>query len=215
MNISPKLNHTRYVDSIKNFKGITVATGPAGTSKTYLACETCIRGVITGEKKKIIITRPAINADEDHGYLPGCIDQKMEPYLMPIYDSFKKAISVKELKKLQDNKNIEICPFAYMRGRTFEDAYIIADEMQNSTVSQMKMILTRLGENSKLIISGDVDQSDINETNGLTDLLRRIEILFDKCDESVIDMIKFSDEDIVRSDVVRKVLKFYELTDSF
>lgn len=204
--MNTKLNHVRYKDSIKNFKGITVAIGPAGTAKTHIACETCIKGLISGEKKKLIITRPAINADEDHGYLPGYIDQKMEPYLMPIYDSFRKV--AKDYKKL----DIEICPFAYMRGRTFEDAYIIADEMQNSTVSQMKMILTRLGENSKLVISGDVEQSDLNGPNGLNDIIKRIEILYEQTDECVVDLIKFNNEDILRSDIVKKVLSFYEST---
>lgn len=212
MQKSLKVNHTRYVESISKFKGVTVGIGPAGTAKTYLACETCLKRVFAGEKKKLIITRPAITAEEDHGYLPGCINKKMAPYLLPIFDSFQKSSSSKELKRFNFMDHIEICPFAYMRGRTFDNAFIIADEMQNSTPGQMKMLLTRIGENSKLVIAGDVEQSDLTDDNGLFDIIKRNEKLFETSDESVIDIVKFTEEDVMRSAIVKEILDFYEQT---
>ena len=158
-----------YASMLRNKnKKIIFATGPAGTGKTMFSTEFGIRNFLLGKCDKLIFTRPSVSVDEDLGYLPGTLEDKMAPWVRPIYDVLYQFITPTEVTELLEEKIIEIAPLGYMRGRTFKNCWIVADEMQNSTVSQMKMLLTRLGENSRLVITGDLDQYDrIDVKNGL------------------------------------------------
>lgn len=188
-------------------KKIIVATGPAGTGKTLFATEFGIKNYLNGTCEKIIFTRPSVSVDEDLGYLPGTIEEKMAPWVRPIYDILHNFISPKEVTTLVEEKEIEISPLGFMRGRTFKNTWIIADEMQNCTRSQMKMLLTRLGENSRIIITGDLDQHDRHgETNGLEDFLNK----FKGKRSSSITSIEFQSDDIQREEVVKEVLDIYD-----
>jgi len=187
-------------------KKIVVVSGPAGTGKTLFATEQGIRCYLLGLYDKLIFTRPSVSVDEDLGYLPGTLEEKMAPWVRPIYDVLYQFISPKEVQQHMENKTIEIAPLGYMRGRTFKNAWIVADEMQNSSVSQMKMLLTRLGENSRLIITGDLEQYDRpNEVNGLEDFLDKFK---GKRSPSITDF-EFERSDIQREQVVREVLDIY------
>jgi len=187
-------------------KKIVVATGPAGTGKTLFATEAGVRNFLNGTYEKLIFTRPSVSVDEDLGYLPGTLEEKMAPWIRPIYDILYNFISPKEVTTLLEEKIIEISPLGYMRGRTFKNCWIVADEMQNSTISQMKMLLTRLGENSRLIITGDLEQFDrANELNGLDDFLNK----FKGKRSSSISSFEFQRTDIQREDVVKEVLEIY------
>ena len=155
-------------------KKIIVVNGPAGTGKTMFATEFGVRYFLTDVYEKLIFTRPSVAVDEDLGYLPGTLEEKMAPWIRPIYDVLLQFLSTKEIQTLMEEKIIEIAPLGFMRGRTFKNTWIVADEMQNSTISQMKMLLTRIGENSRLIITGDLEQHDKPyELNGLEDFLRK------------------------------------------
>ena len=156
---TPKNPHqAEYVSALKNKnKKIVVCTGPAGTGKTLFATEYGVRLFLMGEVEKLIFTRPSVSVDEDLGYLPGTLEDKMAPWIRPIYDILYAFLTPAEVTALIEDKLIEIAPLGYMRGRTFKNAWIVADEMQNSTISQMKMLLTRLGENSRIIVTGDDD----------------------------------------------------------
>jgi len=200
-----------YFNLLKNKnKKILIATGPAGTGKTLFATETGIKNFLTNKYEKIIFTRPSVSVDEDLGYLPGTLEEKMAPWVRPIYDILYNFLSAKEISSLVEEKFIEIAPLGYMRGRTFKNSWIIADEMQNSTVSQMKMLLTRLGENSRVIITGDLDQHDRKEnTNGLEDFLNK----FKKKRSSSISSVEFKNDDIQREQVVQEVLDIYSNDD--
>jgi len=162
------------------------------------------KALVSGKVDRIIMTRPAVSVDEQHGFLPGNLNKKMEPWTRPMFDALHRHLSVKIVNDLVYNQKIEVCPLAYMRGRTFDNSWIIADEMQNSTPSQMKMLLTRIGEDSKMIVTGDIQQHERGfEYNGLSDLIDRI------VDENNIKHVNFTDEDVVRSAVVRDVLRIY------
>lgn len=188
-------------------KKIIIATGPAGTGKTMFATEYGVRNFLMGKCDKLIFTRPSVSVDEDLGYLPGTLEEKMAPWVRPIYDILYQFIHPKEVSELLEDKTIEIAPLGYMRGRTFKNAWIVADEMQNSTVSQMKMLLTRLGENSRIVITGDLDQCDREENmNGLDDFLEK----FRGKRSSSIGSFEFEKTDIQREDVVKEVLDIYE-----
>ena len=190
-----------------NTKKIVIATGPAGTGKTLMATEYAIREFVYGNFEKIIITRPSVAVDEDLGYLPGTLEEKSSPYLIPIYDIFNRFFTTSEMKNMTAEKVVEIAPLGFMRGRTFKNCCIIADEMQNSTISQMKMILTRLGENSRIFITGDLQQKDlVGKMNGLEDFLDKFKR---RKRSSSIDSIEFELEDIQREDVVKEVLQIY------
>lgn len=189
-----------------NKSRIIVATGPSGTGKTLLAVEQGIRNFLIGNVDKLIFTRPVVAVDEELGFLPGGIDEKMAPWVRPIYDILYQFVSPKEVEKLILNKEIEISPLAYMRGRTFKNCWIIADEMQNSTISQMKMLLTRIGENSKLVITGDLDQHDRHsETNGLEDFTNKLR----RTRAVSIHSVEFHKNDVERDVVVKEVLDIY------
>lgn len=188
-------------------KKIILATGPAGTGKTLFATEYGIYHFLTGKYEKLIMTRPNTSVDDENfGFLPGSLEDKMNPYIRPIFDILYRFISPSELQQLIEDKSIEIAPLAFMRGRTFKNTFIIADEMQNSSPSQMKCLLTRLGENSKVVITGDLQQSDRGlEMNGLDDFLYRLK---DRRSDS-ISSVEFSTLDIEREEVVREVLDIY------
>jgi phosphate starvation-inducible PhoH-like protein len=187
-------------------KKVVVANGPAGTGKTLFATEFGIKYFLSESFEKLIFTRPSVAVDEDLGYLPGTLEEKMAPWVRPIYDILYQFMTVKEVQGLLEDKTIEIAPLGFMRGRTFKNAWIVADEMQNSTMSQMKMLLTRLGENSRLIITGDLDQHDKqDQMNGLEDFLRR----FRGKRSSSISSFEFEKDDIQREEVVKEVLDIY------
>lgn len=201
------IHQEQYVSMLKHkSKKIIVASGPAGTGKTLFATEYGIRNLLLGVYDKLIFTRPSVSVDEDLGYLPGTLEEKMAPWVRPIYDILYQFITPKEVIQYMEDKVIEIAPLGYMRGRTFKNSWIVADEMQNSTISQMKMLLTRLGENSRIIITGDLDQFDrVGETNGLEDFLQ----LFKGKRSSSITSFEFERSDIQREDVVKEVLDIY------
>jgi phosphate starvation-inducible PhoH-like protein len=185
---------------------IVFAIGPAGTGKTMLAVQYGIKLFQEGIVDKIVVTRPAVSVDEDLGFLPGTLNEKMAPWTRPIFDVFSEYYQAKDIAKMLEDGTIEISPLAYMRGRTFKNAYIIADECQNTTVNQMKMLLTRLGEGSKMVVTGDLAQADRLSDNGLIDfcnLLEQKEYL------EHIDIIRFDHKDIERHNAVKEVLAVY------
>jgi len=185
---------------------IVFAVGPAGTGKTMIATLAGIRELKGGSMDKFVVTRPAVSVDEQHGFLPGTLQEKMAPWTRPIMDVFEEYYTPEQIEyMLQDNK-VEIAPLAYMRGRSFRNAYIIADEMQNATESQMKMLLTRVGTNCKLVVTGDLAQHDRGyESNGLKDFIQRL--LASGSDR--IKLVQFDSHDIERHPVVAEVLKLY------
>jgi len=204
----PKNRHQeQYVSMLKQkSKKIIVVSGPAGTGKTLFATEYGVQNFLLGSFEKLVFTRPSVSVDEDLGYLPGTIEEKMAPWVRPIYDILYQFVTPNEVKQYMEDKVIEIAPLGFMRGRTFKNTWIVADEMQNSSVSQMKMLLTRLGENSRLIITGDLEQYDRpNETNGLEDFLNK----FKGKRSSSITSFQFERNDIQREDVVKEVLDIY------
>lgn len=193
-------------------KKIIVSVGPSGTGKTTLATEMGIRNLLLGNVQKMILVRPTVACDDEQiGFLPGGIEEKMMPWLRPIYDILYQFISPKEVEVMIENKEIELSPLAYMRGRTFKNCWIVADEMQNSTVSQMKMLLTRIGSNTKLIITGDLEQHDrhAGEVNGLEDFIQKLR----RRRSSSISSVEFTHDDIEREEVVKEVLELYEEDD--
>lgn len=205
---TPKNQSQEYYHSQLKHKNkkIIVATGPAGTGKTLFATECGVRNFLLGHYEKLIFTRPSVSVDEDLGFLPGTLEEKMAPWVRPIYDILYTFITPKEVTTLIEDKIIEISPLGYMRGRTFKNCWIVADEMQNSTVSQMKMLMTRLGENSRLVITGDLEQYDrINELNGLEDFLDK----FKGKRSSSITSVEFRKTDIQREEIVKEVLDIY------
>jgi len=194
----------KYLNS-ENYK-ILIASGPAGTGKTLLSIEQGVKNFLLEKYEKIILTRPSVSVDEDLGYLPGTLEEKMAPWVRPIYDVLYNFISPKEVEQLIADKIIEICPLGFMRGRTFKNSWIIADEMQNSTIAQMKMLLTRIGENTRLVITGDLEQNDMKyEMNGLEDFLNKMK---GRRSDS-INSIEFNKGDIERENVVREVIDIY------
>lgn len=195
----------KYIDMLYSSMPVIVGTGPAGTGKTLLACHAGSKALANRQVERLILTRPAVSVDEQHGFLPGNLEKKMEPWTRPMFDALHRYMSPKQVKQMIENHRIEICPLAYMRGRTFDNSWIIGDEMQNSTPSQMKMFLTRVGMGSKMIVAGDVDQHERGfENNGLIDLISRIE------ENSMnIRHMNFTNEDIVRSEVVKEILRMY------
>lgn len=209
---TPKNRHQEeYIAALKNKnKKIVVCTGPAGTGKTLFATEYGVRQFLTGVVEKLIFTRPSVSVDEDLGYLPGTLEDKMAPWVRPIYDILYNFLSPAEVTAMMEEKLIEIAPLGYMRGRTFKNAWIVADEMQNSTISQTKMLLTRLGENSRIIVTGDLEQFDrMDNINGLEDFLSKLK---GKRSDS-ISSFEFDREDIQREDVVKEVLEIYAAYD--
>jgi phosphate starvation-inducible PhoH-like protein len=204
--IVPKtLNQASYITAIHN-NPITFSYGPAGTGKTYLAVAVSLSFFISGKVDRIILTRPAVEAGESLGYLPGDLIQKINPYLRPLYDALFDLLTYEKIKDLMERGSIEIAPLAYMRGRTLTKSFIILDEAQNTTKSQMKMFLTRLGNNSKIVVTGDITQIDLEKPTN-SGLLHAMKIL-KGIDE--IDIIEFNKEDICRHPIVEKIVTAYD-----
>ena len=197
-----------YLELLKNpRKYIVFAIGPAGTGKTMLGVQMAIKLYQEGVISKIIITRPAVSVDEEHGFLPGTLNQKMEPWTRPIMDVFEEYYHPKEIAAMLEDNVIEISPLAYMRGRTFKNAFVVADEMQNATPSQMKMLLTRLGTNSRMVVTGDLNQADRPRENGLLEFCN----LYGQGGEyRMIAMARFETRDVERHPVVKEVLSIYK-----
>ena len=215
---TPKsFNQENYVESLLDEKvDMIIAVGPAGTGKTLFACLKAVSQLKNGNIRKLILTRPVVTVEEDIGFLPGNINKKMDPWTKPIFDLFLEFFSKTELDNFIHNNIIEISPLAFMRGRTFKNSFIIADEMQNSSPNQMKMLTTRIGTNSKMVITGDLNQTDIPSKNGLEDLLERINkynLKNNNTLNSSIKIIKFEKEDIERSDIVKHIINLYESDD--
>ena len=198
------LNQFKYLETIDK-STITFGIGPAGTGKTFLAVASAVKMYSENKIKKIVLTRPAVEAGERLGYLPGDLSQKIDPYLVPLFDSLEYFFGNETLQYLIDKRNIEIVPLAYMRGRTLNDACIILDEAQNATISQIKMFLTRLGENSKMIITGDETQIDLN--NRTFSGLKKTRKTLSKIEE--VSVLEFENTDIVRNKIVSKILEIF------
>jgi len=187
-------------------KMIVFAIGPAGTGKTMLAVQWAIDQLKYGSADKIIITRPAVSVDEQHGFLPGDLNQKMEPWTKPIFDVISENFNAREIENFVKEGVIETSPLAYMRGRTFKNSVVIADEMQNATPSQMKMLLTRLGSNSKMVVTGDLQQADRPSNNGLLEFLQ----LYNNFENHrYVDLVKFDVQDVERHEAVKEILAIY------
>jgi phosphate starvation-inducible PhoH-like protein len=205
------LSQENYLELLKNPKKyIVFAVGPAGTGKTMIAVQMAIKQLKAGNINKVIITRPAVSVDEEHGFLPGTLNQKMEPWTRPIFDVFEDYYHPREITDMLDDGVVEISPLAYMRGRTFKNAFVIADEMQNATPSQMKMLLTRLGEKSRMVVTGDLNQADRPRENGLLEFCN---LYAEGGDFSLIAMARFEAADIERHPVVKEVLAIYKECD--
>lgn len=204
--VKPKtLGQKRYVDYIRN-KTIVLGIGPAGTGKTYLAVAMAVKAFKAHEVEKIILTRPAVEAGEKLGFLPGDLQNKVDPYLRPLYDALFDMLGPESFARQQERGCIEVAPLAYMRGRTLDDAFIILDEAQNTTHEQMKMFLTRLGFNSKIVITGDITQIDLPD-HRKSGLLQAMSILKDIDD---IAINRFTDKDVVRHKLVQDIILAYE-----
>jgi phosphate starvation-inducible protein PhoH and related proteins len=208
--ITPRnLNQEHYLDLLLDDTiSIVLATGPAGTGKTLLAMQAAIRALKRRECDRIIVTRPAVGVeDEKHGFLPGSLIQKMEPWTKPLFDVLHEYYSVREVAHMVENEIIEICPLAFMRGRNFHNCYVIFDEAQNATVNQIKMAMTRVGQNTKMVITGDLQQQDkqFKSDNGLGDFLDRLS----QSDAEFIATVAFERADIQRHPVVAEVLSLY------
>lgn len=195
----------RYVKAILENE-IIFGIGPAGTGKTYLAVAAAVAAMKAGRIKKLVLVRPAVEAGENLGFLPGDLKAKIDPYLRPIFDALRDMMDPLLLRRMTEDEVIEMSPLAYMRGRTLNDAFIILDEAQNTTISQMKMFLTRMGSNSKVIISGDATQVDLprNTPSGLIDAIHRLKNI------PKIAVVEMGEMDVVRHDLVQKIIRAYE-----
>ncbi len=203
--IKPKtLGQKKYVDAIKK-NTIVIGVGPAGTGKTYLAVALAVSAFRAKEVNRIILTRPAVEAGEKLGFLPGDLQSKVDPYLRPLYDALFDMLGPENFQKYQERGNIEVAPLAYMRGRTLDDSFIILDEAQNTTPEQMKMFLTRLGFGSKIVVTGDITQIDLpdGKRSGLVDVIKILKNVED------IETIRFSEKDVVRHKLVQDIIKAY------
>jgi phosphate starvation-inducible PhoH-like protein len=210
------VNQRKYSGLLENEENkVVVVYGPAGTGKTLLSCLKGIKSLKKGEYSKIILTRPVVSVEEELGYLPGDIVKKMDPWTRPIFDILMEHYSRSEISNMIYNNVIEISPLAYMRGRTFKNAFIIADEMQNSSPNQMMMLTTRIGKNSRMVITGDVNQSDKSKENGLSDLIKKVKMYNEyknvSMENSKIKLIELDENDIDRSEVVREMIEIYNL----
>lgn len=198
-----------YINFLQNdTTPIVIASGSAGSGKTALAAHVGVQKLKNNQVKRIIITRPAICVDEEHGFLPGTLEQKMEPWLRPVFDVLHLHFSSEQIKQMINNRIVELCPLAFMRGRTFDKAWIICDEAQNCTPNQMLMVMTRIGQDSKLVVTGDPSQFDRGfEVNGLADIIHRLEI---GAEHDGIAVVHFDGQDVVRHPIIPKILRLYK-----
>jgi len=206
--IPKSLNQEKYIVSLLDDEtDIVVVSGPAGTGKTYLAMQAAIKALRSGECQKIILTRPAVSVDDEkHGFLPGDLNAKMEPWTRPLLDVLQEYYTVKEIQQMLEEQIIEIAPLAFCRGRNFKHSWIVLDESQNATPSQLKMIMTRIGVGSKLVITGDVEQTDRRfAQNGLMDLIDRLT----QYKVPGLSACKFDVKDVQRHKIIEHVLKLY------
>src|SRR5215203_5164268 len=204
--VSPKtVNQRRYLDAIEQHD-IVFGIGPAGTGKTYLAMAQAVAALVAKKVSRIILARPAVEAGEKLGFLPGDLQEKVNPYLRPLYDALYDMLDVERAERLIERGTVEVAPIAFMRGRTLNDAFVILDEAQNTTSEQMKMFLTRLGFGSKAVVTGDVTQIDLppGKTSGLVEALKVIDGISD------IDVIHFDDRDVVRHQLVQQIVRAYD-----
>lgn len=204
--VKPKtLGQKKYIDSIKN-NTVVFGIGPAGTGKTYLAVAMAVNAFRAKEVNRIILTRPAVEAGEKLGFLPGDLQQKVDPYLRPLYDALFDMLGTESFQRYQEKGCIEVAPLAYMRGRTLDESFIILDEAQNTTPEQMKMFLTRLGFNSKIVVTGDITQIDLpdGKRSGLVEAVKILKNVDD------IQTVKFNEKDVVRHKLVMNIIKAYE-----
>ena len=203
------IGQKQYVDAIKN-NTIVFGVGPAGTGKTYLAVALAVKSFKAHDVNKIILTRPAVEAGEKLGFLPGDLQEKVDPYLRPLYDGLSDMLGLDSFQKLMEKGTIEVAPLAYMRGRTLENAFIILDEAQNTTPEQIKMFLTRLGNGSKMVITGDITQIDLpnKQTSGLIEAINVLKNVDD------IAIQEFNEKDVVRHKLVQEIIKAYEIYDN-
>lgn len=203
-NIKPKsINQEIYIDAIKK-QHVIFGIGPAGTGKTFLACFCAAEMLSKGLVHRILLVRPAVETGEKLGFLPGRLEDKLDPYMRPLYDALNDMIGFERTKELVKNREIEIVPLAYMRGRTLNNAAVILDEAQNTDVQQMKMFLTRMGSNSVFVVNGDTTQTDIEGESGLIDVQKRLKGV------AGVKFIYFSANDIVRHPVVQLIVEAYE-----
>lgn len=208
--IAPKsIAQKRYVDAIRNYD-IVLGIGPAGTGKTYLAMAMAVAALTSKEVDRIILTRPAVEAGEKLGFLPGDLAAKVDPYLRPLYDALHDMMDYERAEKLLERGTIEVAPLAFMRGRTLNDSFVILDEAQNTTIEQMKMFLTRLGFGSKAVVTGDITQIDLPlaKPSGLVEAQKILQ------DVEGIEFVLFSEADVVRHPLVQKVIKAFEKMES-
>lgn len=204
--VKPKtLGQKKYVEAIRD-NTVVVGVGPAGTGKTYLAVAMAVTAFRAKQVNRIILTRPAVEAGEKLGFLPGDLQSKVDPYLRPLYDALFDMLGAENFARYQERGNIEVAPLAYMRGRTLDDSFIILDEAQNTTPEQMKMFLTRLGYNSKIVVNGDVTQIDLPDgrRSGLKEAVRILKNI------NGITTVRLSEKDVVRHRLVQEIIKAYE-----
>jgi phosphate starvation-inducible PhoH-like protein len=207
--IVPKNDKQKYyIENLrKQNPNIVVASGTAGSGKTLLATNIGAEKLINGEYTKIVLTRPTVPVGDDIGFLPGTLAQKMEPWIRPLHDSLSSVYSTSKIEKMMDENIIEIVPLTYMRGRTFNNAWIICDEAQNTTIDQMLMVLTRIGENSKMIITGDPQQHDrFFDTNGLIDLIQKLNLI----ENNYFKVIEFDENDVQRHPAIPSIVNMYK-----
>ncbi len=199
------LGQKKYVEAIRD-NTVVIGVGPAGTGKTYLAVALAVSAFRAKQVNRIILTRPAVEAGEKLGFLPGDLQQKVDPYLRPLYDALFDMLGAESFQRYQERGNIEVAPLAYMRGRTLDDSFIILDEAQNTTPEQMKMFLTRLGFGSKIVVTGDITQIDLpdGKKSGLVEVIKILKNVDD------IKTVKFSDKDVVRHKLVQDIIKAYD-----
>lgn len=206
--IAPKSpGQIKYLDVLKNIrKPLVICTGPAGSGKTLFACQEAVERLSRRQVSRVVLTRPIVCVDEELGFLPGTMERKMDPWTRPMFDILSNYYSNSKVKQMVKDRVIEISPLAYMRGRTFDGCFVIADEMQNSTINQMKMLMTRIGDDTKMVVTGDTEQCDLRDgVGGLSDLLPRLE----HKELEYLQHVTLEAEDIQRHPAVKEVLGIY------